>query len=88
MDEVLESPNFFLTPTWVFDILNEFVYQFQGFCQMRSTAYAAALKAGLIDESGKRTGSTSTNTQIFCNLVALEANRDVWAVEDVYMYLS
>lgn len=26
-----------LTPQWIYDILQEFVYQFQGFCQMRSS---------------------------------------------------
>jgi len=35
---------FYLLPEWTFDMLHEFVYQFQGFCQCRTAAYANASK--------------------------------------------
>ena len=50
-DEILEAAedaNFELLPTWVFDIFQEFGYQFQGFCQVRSAVYASARKHGWI----------------------------------------
>ena len=34
-----------LTPEWIFDILHEFVYQFQSFCQFRTQARARAKNA-------------------------------------------
>ena len=42
------QPNLFMLPEWTFDILHEFVYQFQGFCQFRTTLYASATKHNLI----------------------------------------
>jgi translation initiation factor 3 subunit L len=59
-DELLEGaeeestssqPSFFILPDWAFDILHEFVYQFQGFCQFRTALYASANKHGLLAAS-------------------------------------
>lgn len=56
-DELLEGAeeestssqsSFLILPEWAFDILHEFVYQFQGFCQFRTTLYASANKYGLL----------------------------------------
>ena len=59
-DEIFESTNhdFYLVPTWVFEILFEFIYQFQGYCQIKSAVYATAKKNHLIDEYGNRIGSS------------------------------
>mmetsp|Transcript_17638 Transcript_17638/g.24813 ORF Transcript_17638/g.24813 Transcript_17638/m.24813 type:complete len:614 (-) Transcript_17638:396-2237(-) len=56
-DEILEDaedggssasrPNFYILPEWTFDILHEFVYQFQGFCQFRHSLHNSATKHGL-----------------------------------------
>jgi translation initiation factor 3 subunit L len=47
-ESISSQPSFFILPEWAFDILHEFVYQFQGFCQFRTTLYASANKHGLL----------------------------------------
>jgi translation initiation factor 3 subunit L len=47
-DSTSSQPRLFVLPEWAFDILNEFVYQFQGFCQFRTSLYASAKKYGLL----------------------------------------
>jgi translation initiation factor 3 subunit L len=47
-EEDEESCSFYLLPVWVWDILNEFVYQFQGFCQFRTAVYMGAKKQGYV----------------------------------------
>ena len=69
----------FLIPDWCFDILHEFLYQFQGFCQFRTTTYCAAAKTA--DEPEKRSANVSDALEI------LGQNRDAWAVETVLFYL-
>ena len=91
-DECLESsPNFYLIPTWVFEILHEFVYQFQGFCQIRTAVYSAAQKQGLLDADGNPdlTDKTITSKQanLADNLMLLHNNKDAWDVESVFSYL-
>lgn len=71
--------NLFLVPDWCFDILHEFLYQFQGFCQFRTTTYCAAAKTA--DEPEKRSANVSDALEI------LGQNRDAWAVETVLFYL-
>jgi translation initiation factor 3 subunit L len=84
-EEMLDSTNFYLVPSWVFDILNEFVYQFQGFCQVRSAVYASARKQGLLNADGTRTeGSHNANQNLVDNLALLEKSKDVWDVESVF----
>mmetsp|Transcript_32948 Transcript_32948/g.48326 ORF Transcript_32948/g.48326 Transcript_32948/m.48326 type:complete len:521 (+) Transcript_32948:71-1633(+) len=69
---------FYVIPDWAFDILHEFVYQFQGFCQFRTTqagnASVSAAKSG--------TGAPASET-----IDVLSRNRDAWAVETVLFYL-
>ena len=60
----------FLLPTWCFDVLHEFVYQFQGFCQFRTNAYAAAARA---QGEGKGLSDGVTET-----LQVLSENREAW----------
>jgi len=68
----------YLGPEWCFDVLHEFLYQFQGFCQFRTTAYANAAKAA----NGESSGNTNQ-----AGLETLSQNRDAWAVETVLYYL-
>jgi len=68
-----------LVPDWCFDILHEFLYQFQGFCQFRTTTYQAAAKAAGTEKGpGPQTADA---------LEALGQHRDAWAVETVLHYL-
>jgi len=67
---------FLLIPDWAFDILHEFVYQFQGFCQFRTTFAATT------SNSNKTLTDNQTET-----LELLKQNKDVWAVETVMYYL-
>jgi translation initiation factor 3 subunit L len=57
-DSTSSQPRLFVLPEWAFDILNEFVYQFQGFCQFRTSLYSSAKKHGLLtaEEGGSGTG--------------------------------
>lgn len=70
----------YILPTWAFDILHEFVYQFQGFCQFRTQTAAHAAKAA--SGSGKPAPS-----HVMDSLDLLSKNRDAWAVETVLFYL-
>ena len=74
------AQSLYILPTWAFDILHEFVYQFQGFCQFRTqtTANAAKAASGL----GK-----SPPNHVMESLDLLSKNRDAWAVETVLFYL-
>jgi translation initiation factor 3 subunit L len=67
---------FVLSSEWAFDILHEFVYQFQGFCQFRTTfaANTASNNKTLSDNQAE-------------TLELLKENKDVWAVETVMYYL-
>jgi len=76
-DELLhpDAQSFYIFPEWAFEILNEFVYQFQGYCQLRSSL--AAKKAQ--QETAKH--HVSENIQI------IQEHPDVWSVEVVLSYL-
>jgi len=67
----------FITPEWAFDIVHEFVYQFQGFCQFRT-------KTALHAHNKSSAGGNNQSTEA---LVVLSSNRDAWAVETVLFYL-
>mmetsp|Transcript_5333 Transcript_5333/g.7771 ORF Transcript_5333/g.7771 Transcript_5333/m.7771 type:complete len:562 (+) Transcript_5333:230-1915(+) len=93
----------FILPDWAFDILHEFVYQFQGFCQFRMNTYSTAAKYAPVLEdpssssSTSEVANTSTSTSnttkkqppahIIQAIEALSKNRDAWAVETVLFYL-
>ena len=66
---------FHILPEWAFEIMHEFVYQFQGFCQLRSQLHA-------------KSGSQTITKQTTENLQILTENKDAWAVETVMYYLS
>lgn len=90
-EEILqEEPNFYITPEWSFDILNEFVYQFQGFCQFRTTLHNNAMKHGMIKEgeslSSVNLSSSSSHQNIVDNINLLNS-ADAWEVEQVFSYL-
>lgn len=70
----------YLLPEWCFDVLHEFLYQFQGFCQFRTQTYTAAAKVA--DDPDKGPPSHVSDA-----LDALGQNRDAWAVETVLAYL-
>mmetsp|Transcript_39825 Transcript_39825/g.58182 ORF Transcript_39825/g.58182 Transcript_39825/m.58182 type:complete len:586 (+) Transcript_39825:120-1877(+) len=80
---------FYIVPEWAFDILHEFVYQFQGFCQFRTSTYANALKhassAAASGEGGS--GGKQPPHHVIEALDVLSQNRDAWAVETVLFYL-
>ena len=70
----------YILPVWAFDILHEFVYQFQGFCQFRTQTTANYAK--LSTTPGK-----SPSSHVMESLDVLSKNRDAWAVETVLFYL-
>lgn len=90
-EEILqEEPNFYITPEWAFDILNEFVYQFQGFCQFRTALYNNAIKHGIIKEGesfGSMNSSNTTAPQNIVENINLLSSADAWEVEQVFSYL-
>lgn len=93
-EEILqEEPNFYITPEWSFDILNEFVYQFQGFCQFRTQLHNNALKSGMIKEGESfsslnlSSNSTSGQNQQVADNINLLNSADAWEVEQVFGYL-
>ena len=69
----------YLLPEWCFDILHEFLYQFQGFCQFRTSTYTSAAKVS--DNGGEMPSHTKDAIE------TLTQNRDAWAVETVLYYL-
>eukprot|EP00934_Nitzschia_sp_Nitz4_P009469 Nitzschia sp. Nitz4//scaffold55_size114948//20290//22050//NITZ4_003886-RA/size114948-snap-gene-0.167-mRNA-1//1//CDS//3329554485//9459//frame0 len=94
-DELLETaeggaprsnpPNLFILPEWAFDILHEFVYQFQGFCQFRTALYANAEKYNLLGE-----GQPLPNAphHVVENVAILsESYSNIWNVDTVLSYL-
>jgi translation initiation factor 3 subunit L len=91
-EEILqEQPNFFITPEWAFDILNEFVYQFQGFCQFRTALHNSAIKYGMIHEGESFGSAPLNNTASHPNIVEninLLTSADAWEVEQVFSYLN
>jgi len=75
---------FFVLPEWCFDILHEFVYQFQGYCQFRQAVAASAAKHG-IPPGG--TPNAKTPHHLMENMTILQQNKDAWAVDQVFYYL-
>mmetsp|Transcript_30735 Transcript_30735/g.35040 ORF Transcript_30735/g.35040 Transcript_30735/m.35040 type:complete len:511 (+) Transcript_30735:51-1583(+) len=77
------TPSFYLLPDWSFDILHEFVYQFQGFCQFKAAVYASAKKHNVnIDHA------TDGPHHLLENLNHLQQNPDAWSVDSVTYYLQ
>jgi len=88
-EEMLETTSFFVLPSWIFDILNEFVYQFQGFCQVRSALYATARKQGLVGADGSLQPAQGNHpSNLIENLTVLKNSTDAWDIESVYGYLN
>lgn len=95
-EEIIESDGrFYLLPSWCFDILHEFVYQFQGYSQVRSAVYASARKHHLLDDTeggGDGSGAAAggggggPSNQLVENLHMLQ-NSDAWEAESVFGYL-
>jgi hypothetical protein len=70
-EEILESAEdstFYLVPGWTWDIFNEFVYQFQGFCQFRTAAYTAARKQGYVHDARLATNNHSFSLWCACGI--------------------
>ncbi|KAL3904827.1 MAG: hypothetical protein SGILL_009917 [Bacillariaceae sp.] len=104
-DELLEGaeedssssrPKLFILPEWTFDILHEFVYQFQGFCQFRTSLYNSANRHGLVDGSspvapaeGEKSNKNGPPHHVIENLAIMkeDAAKDVWSVDTVMYYL-
>jgi translation initiation factor 3 subunit L len=88
------TPKFYLLPQWTFDILHEFVYQFQGFCQVRTTLHANAVKHGVLGEptpEGEPTinASAKATHHVIENVTVLaQQGTEAWAVESVLDYLQ
>ena len=88
-EEMLESTSFYVIPSWIFDILNEFVYQFQGFCQVRSALYATARKHGLVGADGSlQPAQGNPPSNLLENLTVLKNSTDAWDIDSVYGYLN
>ena len=89
-----EQHKFFILPQWTFDILHEFVYQFQGFCQVRTTLHAQAIKYGMLGEPGPDgepniIPSSKAPHHVVENATTLaqQGGKDAWAAETVLYYL-
>lgn len=70
--------------------MHEFLYQFQGFCQFRTTTYTAASKAMLASSGGgedELLASSPLPAHIADAIEVLNQNRDAWAIETVLFYL-
>ena len=72
----------------------EFVYQFQGYCQIKTAVYSTAQKHGLLDAHGHTVVSDNTtasssnkHSNLAENLQLLQNNTDAWDIEAVYSYL-
>lgn len=76
----------FILPDWAFDILHEFVYQFQGFCQFRTALYASAHKHNLLGE-GEPNPKAPHHVVENLALMKQDDAKDVWNVETVLQYL-
>jgi translation initiation factor 3 subunit L len=90
-EEMLESSDYYVIPSWIYDILNEFIYQFQGFCQVRSALYATARKQGLVGNDGNLLPATNIHnhsSNLLENLTVLKNSTDAWDIEVVYSYLN
>lgn len=83
-ENAMNDAPLFLLPEWAFDMMHEFLYQFQGFCQFRTGVFANASKyaPGGISE-GKQPPKHITE-----NLEVLSQNKDAWAVQKVMYYLA
>jgi len=81
--EKKDQHGIYMVPEWTFDILHEFVYQFQGFCQFRSGVFGNATKYG----SGGQLEGKSPPHHLTEHLDGLSQNKDAWAVETVLFYL-
>lgn len=87
-----DSPGgLYILPSWAFDVLHEFVYQFQGFCQFRTQTVASVANksggGGNNNSGGGGGNSQKPNGHVMDALDALAKNRDAWAVETVLFYL-
>lgn len=80
------QPKLFILPEWAFDILHEFVYQFQGFCQFRTALYTSANKHNLLGE-GEANPKTPHHVVENLALMRQDDAKDVWSVETVMNYL-
>lgn len=85
-DEILEASNFYLLPCWIFDIMNEFVYQFQGFCQSRTAVYASARKMGILQPDGSVSESEGFQYKTLFENFKLLQETDAWDVAEIYSY--
>ena len=96
-DELLETaeddatsttnPKLFILPEWAFDILHEFVYQFQGFCQFRTTLYASANKHNLLGGPGEPNHKAPHHVVENVALMQDAKDQDIWSVDTVLHYL-
>jgi translation initiation factor 3 subunit L len=95
-DSISLQPKLFVLPEWAFDILHEFVYQFQGFCQFRSSLYNSANKHGLVGGTlsgieGEEKGSSKKGPphHVVDNLAIMREDtaKEVWTVDTVMYYL-
>jgi translation initiation factor 3 subunit L len=80
------QPKLFILPDWAFDILHEFVYQFQGFCQFRTALYTSANKHNLLGE-GEPNPKAPHHVVENLALMKQDDAKDVWSVETVMQYL-
>jgi len=76
----------YLVPEWCFDLMHEFLYQFQGFCQFRTATYAAAAKSSSSSDGGDAEKGGPAG-HVADAIEVLSQNRDAWAVESVLSYL-
>ena len=78
--------NLHLFKGWYFNFLHKFMYQIQGFCQVRIVTYATAATAAAtaVTAAGGGGHPQVGNTEA---LGSLGQNRDMWTAETVSMCL-
>uniref|UniRef100_A0A7S4AY74 Eukaryotic translation initiation factor 3 subunit L n=1 Tax=Pseudo-nitzschia australis TaxID=44445 RepID=A0A7S4AY74_9STRA len=96
-DSTSDDPKLFILPGWAFEILHEFVYQFQGFCQFRTTLFASANKYKLLQSADSADGEGAPTPSgkrgpphhVVENLALMQedAAKDCWSVDTVMYYL-
>lgn len=82
------QPSLYILPEWAFDILHEFVYQFQGFCQFRTQNAANKIAQQEKENNNKGETPSKSSSNLDNTMEILRSNQDAWAVESVLYYLN
>lgn len=76
LENASSASDYYILPEWAFDIMHEFVYHFQGFCQYRNQICARQGRSG------------KTSDRDLEEIAVLSKNNDLWASDSVHGYLQ